>query len=37
MEYIVVALADHEGGGEGLVELIVAIDNLMVEQHMPAE
>ena len=37
MEYIVVALADHEGGGEGLVELIVAIDNLMLEQHMPAE
>lgn len=33
MEYIVVALADHEGGGEGLVELIVAIDNLMLEQH----
>ena len=35
MEYIVVALADHEGGGEGLVELIVAIDNLMLEQHAP--
>ena len=33
MEYIVVALADHEGGGEGLVELIVAIDNLMLEQQ----
>ena len=37
MEYIVVALADHEAGGEGLVELIVAIDNLMVEQHAPSE
>ena len=37
MEYIVVALADHEGGGEGLVELIVAIDNLMVKQHTLSE
>ena len=35
MEYIVVALADHEGGGEGLVELIVAIDDLMLEQQLP--
>ena len=33
MEYIVVALADQEGGGEGLVELIVAIDNLMLERY----
>ena len=37
MEYIVVVLADHEAGGEGLVELIGAIDDLMLEQHTPAE
>ena len=35
MEYIVVVLADHEAGGEGIVELIVAIDNLMLERHRP--
>ena len=37
MEYIVVVLADHEGGGEALVELIVAIDKLMLERHAPPE
>jgi len=37
MEYIVVALADHEAGGEGLEELIAAIDNLMLERHTPPE
>jgi len=35
MEYIVVVVADHEAGGEGIVELIVAIDNLMPERHQP--
>jgi len=28
-EYIIVALVEHPQGGEGLVELIVAVDNLM--------
>jgi beta-lactamase class A len=37
MEYIVVVLADHEAGGEALVELIEAIDDLMLERHKPAE
>ena len=35
LEYIVVVLADHEEGGEGLVELIVAIDDLMLEHQLP--
>ena len=35
MEYIVVVLADHEAGGGGLVELIVAIDDLMLKHQMP--
>ena len=35
MEYIVVVLVDHEAGGEGIVELIVAIDDLMLEQQLP--
>jgi beta-lactamase class A len=37
MEYIVVALVDHEGGGEGLEELIVAIDNLMLQDLKRSE
>jgi hypothetical protein len=37
MEYIVVVLVDHEAGGEGIVDLIKAIDDLMLEQHKPAE
>jgi len=28
-EYIIVALVEHPQGGEGLVELIVAVDDLM--------
>ena len=32
-EYIIVALVEHQQGGEGLVELIVAIDNLMDTMH----
>jgi beta-lactamase class A len=35
MEYIVVVLVDHEAGGEGIAELIVAIDDLMLEQQLP--
>lgn len=31
-EYIIVALAEHEKGGEGLVDLIVAIDDLMARR-----
>jgi len=37
MEYIIVALVDHEAGGEGLEELIVAIDNLMLQDLRRSE
>ena len=37
MEYIVVVLVDHEAGGEGIVDLIKAIDNLMLERHAQPE
>ena len=32
-EYIIVAMVEHQQGGEGLVELITAVEDLMDQLH----
>ena len=32
-EYIIVALVEHPQGGKGLVELIVAVEDLLDQMH----